>query len=631
MLVTDIPSANSLVLALFATTFDILAQPSDTVSKNVEYQLTGLLQCLVDECQSLPSEAVDILLAQFLRADPRSMRLGVGKGKKNGQHVDNDVLQQSMLPSKQLPPAYNVAQSVCNSCVDRMSRYVSSYFSSVIIDASNFAAVKPASKSRHGAHEESDDEDGGQAQSPSKDDLDQLQKTHLLLRELWKACPGVLHTVIPQVETELSADNIELRRLATQAFGDMATGIGVEASLQQSVIDPVAYPPRNLGSGPSTKDSPDRPRAPKASLSFAHTHITAYQSFLGRRNDKAPEVRAVWTLAIGRILSTSAGGLGLGASEEQSLINDLSNMLVDGDEKVRQAAIQALAYLDIQDFVSKIGSFQRSSVLTEKFMDRLSQRSREVSPVVRSDAAHFIGKLWGASAHEIALGNEEVIELLGQIPSNILNALYLNRPDVTALIDRVMFESLIPLGYPTQRKRDRNALQNGINGDTRELSDQDADKIRVERILLLYKGLDERAKNALQSVMSRPALMSNYAKTWLKTCEEYNVSTRPITVMRVANSYLRVVSWTRTRKRRKRSSAISLGTSLTSYPMLYVQAMTCGDSPRCMIDDVTLSYVSAWPRTAITGGYKSPSYESLCVLLLDNTNTATERVNETIE
>ena len=71
ILVTDIPSSSKLLLAIFSTIFDILSRPAQAVSKNIEYQMAGLLECLVEETDQLPSQAIEILLAQFLRASTK--------------------------------------------------------------------------------------------------------------------------------------------------------------------------------------------------------------------------------------------------------------------------------------------------------------------------------------------------------------------------------------------------------------------------------------------------------------------------------------------------------------------------------------------------------------------------------
>jgi len=61
---------------LFSYCFDVLSGPSkadsgEELSKNVEHHMTAVLAILVDESQTLPAEVVDVILAQFLRADPR--------------------------------------------------------------------------------------------------------------------------------------------------------------------------------------------------------------------------------------------------------------------------------------------------------------------------------------------------------------------------------------------------------------------------------------------------------------------------------------------------------------------------------------------------------------------------------
>jgi len=41
------------------------------------------------------------------------------------------------------------------------------------------------------------------------------------VKRLFRSCPGVLHSVIPILETELRADDLNARLIATQTLGEM--------------------------------------------------------------------------------------------------------------------------------------------------------------------------------------------------------------------------------------------------------------------------------------------------------------------------------------------------------------------------------------------------------------------------
>src|SRR5204863_2422131 len=139
-----------------------------------------LLVTVVDESPSLPPEVVDIIVAQFLRADPRSVASAT-KGKKgsNAPAIDD---RQSTLLMKELPPAYNMAKTICNSCPEKLARYISQYFNDVIIDASTSkmdgASKGHAHRRASDVYGDSDDDDG--PKGPTEEDLKELYKAHKL-------------------------------------------------------------------------------------------------------------------------------------------------------------------------------------------------------------------------------------------------------------------------------------------------------------------------------------------------------------------------------------------------------------------------------------------------------------------
>lgn len=530
VLLTDLPNHEDLLLHIFDNCFDIISgsarsSTGETISKDVEYNMTQILVTLVDESQSLPGEVVESIMAQFLRVSrPKDLK-----------DVDDN---QSTLLLKELPEAYNMARTICNSCPEKMARYVSQYFNDVIMEVTG-ADEKSVSHRKGKEAPESEDEDG--PVGPTEAGMQELHKAHDLLRELWRASPAVLQNVIPQLEAELSAENVGLRLLATETLGDIISGIGAAGPPPPPIMDPAAYPPVKLEDCPLGVVSDSILTTPSSPQSFAQTHATVYSSFMSRNKDKSPIVRAGWATSIGRILVTSAGGIGLSRDEEAGLIKGLNEKLIDGDERVRLAAVKVIGGFGFRDIITRLvpnGHVTKPGSVLSSFADRIRDRKHPI----RAEAMAALGRMWGVATGEILAGNTVVIENLGGIPSKIFDAFYANDKDINVLLDHVMFEQLLPLSYPPTKskkaaKGDSQAHTNG-NGN----GPIDSDKIRTERILLLVKSLDLKASKAFFAMQARQPLYHKVLEAFLKLCEENNggvIEKEPGTVKTKLNSCIK--------------------------------------------------------------------------------------------
>lgn len=533
VLLTDIPSSEPLMIHLFTSFFDILAGSPKTstgeqLGKNVEFHMTSILVTMVDESATLPSEVVDVIVAQFLRTDPRAINGSAGKGKKHAATLDG---KQSMLTLKELPPAYTMAKTICISCPEKMARHVSQYFNDVIVDASSSsAAIRTSKKTSHRrVSDDMDDSDMDNGNGPTEEDLKELYKVHQLLRELWRACPAVLQNVIPQLEAELSAENVHLRSLATETFGDIISGIGAAGLPPPPILDPAAYPPIDLSDTAESTINPNVMTKPSSPQPFPQTYAQAYTSFLGRSHDRSPLIRSAWTTGIGRILTTSAGGVGLAQQEEDRLIKDLARMMGDADEKVRIAAVKAVGTFSLREVVFKLGSSggldKPGSVLAV-----LAERVRDRKHAVRVEAMRVLATLWGVAFGAVAAAEEQVISTIGAAPSKILDTYYANDMDLMVLLDHALYEQLLPLSYPPIKAKSaklangssQKAKQGQTNGGG-ETDSIDPDKIRTERILLLVRDLDERAKKVFFAIQTRQNQLAKVMTAYLERCEDYNV------------------------------------------------------------------------------------------------------------
>ncbi|KAH7349922.1 Spo76 protein [Plectosphaerella cucumerina] len=501
LLVNEVDGADDLLLRLFSNFFDTVSGsgPDDGVSKDITILMGDIMSSLVDEASGISPKVIEVIMAQFLRAAP-----------PGGPHAKQDRADrngQSTLLLKSEPAAYIMAKDLCNQGTEKMVHYVSQYFSDVIIDASRFAA-KSNGNHHHHADDGDDNEEG--PRGPTEAELRELRKAHLLIKELWRAAPAVLQNVIPQVEAELSADNVDLRHIATETLGDMISGIGAAGPPPAPVLDPAAYPPLRLADddvGPVSTSILTTPLSPQ---SFAQTHSAAYHSFIGRNKDKMPSIRAAWTTAVGNILSTSAGGIGLGRENQAELVRALNDKLNDSDERVRLAAIKAVELFGFRDFVLKLGP--TGTINTEgSILSSLGDRCRDRRPAVRVEAVTLLANLWAAGAGELAAGQELVVNSLSGIPSVILKAMYINDLDLNMLIERAIFESLVPLTYPPLKSKSKTAT-----------AAADGDRIRAERILLLVRELDAQARKGFFALQQRQQQYADVFEMYLKQCEAYN-------------------------------------------------------------------------------------------------------------
>lgn len=533
VLLTDIPSSEPLMIHLFTSFFDILAGSPKTstgeqLGKNVEFHMTSILVTMVDESATLPSEVVDVIVAQFLRTDPRAINGSAGKGKKHAATLDE---KQSTLTLKELPPAYTMAKTICISCPEKMARHVSQYFNDVIVDASSSStAIRTSKKTSHRrVSDDMDDSDMDNGNGPTEEDLKELYKVHQLLRELWRACPAVLQNVIPQLEAELSAENVHLRSLATETFGDIISGIGAAGLPPPPILDPAAYPPIDLSDTADSTINPNVMTKPSSPQPFPQTYAQAYTSFLGRSHDRSPLIRSAWTTGIGRILTTSAGGVGLAQQEEDRLIKDLARMMGDADEKVRIAAVKAVGTFSLREVVFKLGSSggldKPGTVLAV-----LAERVRDRKHAVRVEAMRVLATLWGVAFGAVAAAEEQVTSTIGAAPSKILDTYYANDMDLMVLLDHALYEQLLPLSYPPIKAKSaklangssQKAKKSQTNGGG-ETDSIDPDKIRTERILLLVRDLDERAKKVFFAIQTRQNQLAKVMTAYLERCEDYNV------------------------------------------------------------------------------------------------------------
>jgi sister-chromatid-cohesion protein PDS5 len=525
ILLTDTPGSGTLIEVLFKECFDVLGGPSrsnsnEELSKNVEHHMTVVLSTLVDETDALPGEVTNTILAQFLRTSPKVAAAGA-KGKKAAQTEE----LQGTLSLKEAPPAYNMAKNICNALPDKMARHITRYWSGVVAEHQT-SLQNGTSSYKKGKRRVSDDADGSDDEMAknASEDLKEIVKVHDLLRELWRATPNVLRDIIPLLDNELSEENIQKRQLAVETVGDMIAGIGHAGPPSATQLNPAAYPSQSLIDPSERNKVYDFLTTPTSPISFVSRYHQIYQAFLARRHDKSAVVRAAWATAVGRILLTSAGGVGLSTEEEQAMSKAFADCLMDVDEKVRHNAVKVIEHFDYDDIVQKLGN--QGGVDDEgSILANLAERVKDRKKDVRNDALRLLGKIWGVAVGAIGEGSERTTKLLGSIPSKILGTYYLNDPEISMNVDRLLFDSLLPLSYPPIKSKpatngnSQRSLRQSQAGDA---IDVNPDKLRTERILLLVKSLDERGKQVFFALTKKQVGLAKYMSLFLEACEKYN-------------------------------------------------------------------------------------------------------------
>lgn len=280
------------------------------MNKDIEHLMTAVLSHLIDESESLPSDVVEIILAQFIRKQPP-------KDKKK------DQTELTSLGIGGYPAAYTMAKGICQDCADHLSRDVCTYFSDVLLP--------------EGSTEELD--------------LEDLEKAHYLLNELYHASPHILSNTIPLLEAEMHTNTAEVRTLAVECVGRMAG-------------------------------------ARVASANFTLLYATCWNAWLGRRNDKNPIVRVKWLEAVPDILTNNidvTDDLASTTSLDTSNSGKLNEMLLSPDDKVRLAAVKVFGSLPYDLLLSNI---------SKQTLESLGERAKDRKSAIRIEAMQVLARMW---------------------------------------------------------------------------------------------------------------------------------------------------------------------------------------------------------------------------------------------
>ncbi|RLV93031.1 Sister chromatid cohesion protein PDS5 [Spathaspora sp. JA1] len=272
-------------------------------------------------------------------------------------------------------------------------------------------------------------------------DLTKLTKIHKLSIQLWKFIPDILASVINLLDDELNAEDEQIRLLATTTIGSM------------------------LGSNTSKSN-------------FFVLHKQIWINWLRKTSDISPVVRSKWVEQIPAIITHNKY---LSLENTSALSTCLHKCLVDIDDKVRMAGCISIKQIP-----------NDKKFLTKDILQDLFQTIREKNMIIRNASIEILGKLYNNTLSDSELG-----ELINNIPSQILNLIYINDKEINCMVDSTLFESLLPLTETDSAKR-------------------------VDRLVKVYSGLDERGKEAFIAINNRQVQFSKVLTNLIEIGENFS-------------------------------------------------------------------------------------------------------------
>ncbi|KAJ6484326.1 armadillo-type protein [Mycena vitilis] len=328
VLVCDLPNADELMVQIFRDFFQLVRRD---LAKKIEMFLSDILVALIDECQVLPAEVLETIMAQFMDKNAR--------------------LEQ---------PAYRLAVQVCNSTADKLTRHVSQYFTEIIV-------------------------------AERDDDFTDIKTAHELIKRLYHSCPTILPTVIPQLEEELQAEELQLRLIVTQVLGEMFADQA-------------------------------------GGLSLMRQHNSTWNVWLKRQNDKGVAVRL-------QFIETARALLGSPPEQRDAVEEALASKLFDPDDKVRAAVCRIYGQLDYETALHHVKAEQLRAV---------AGRGLDKKHSVRVEALRALGKLYSLAYPEIENKDAAAIQQFAWIPHEMFQTMKFSR-EIRTVVEDVIAEYILPL------------------------------------------------------------------------------------------------------------------------------------------------------------------------------------------
>ncbi|KAI8343353.1 armadillo-type protein [Chlamydoabsidia padenii] len=326
LIMADLEGADDMMTQLFNQSFDIIEK---RLPQNVQVCLTDILAQLVDEVP-LSQESVEILL-EHLACDDRLT---------NTRHA--------------------MAVDLCRMTPDVLQRRVCQYFTETLMTVSH----------------------------TGEDGMDDLKRVHVWIQKIYFVMPSLLLNVIPQLQEELTLDELEVRKLAMETIGNMFT---------------------------------------EKSSALFRQYPGVWKSWLERRLDKSGTIRASWAEIACLIYHNHPD---IAAND----INEcLAILLRDPDEKVRTSLCNLIGSINIKTIVG----YMSPNVLKE-----LSMRCKDTKNVVQKAAMDAVGGIYNQVYSQ--LNEPKVMKKFGRIPQDLFHCLFVGNRRLDIALDETLQKYIFP-------------------------------------------------------------------------------------------------------------------------------------------------------------------------------------------
>ncbi|KAI5953642.1 PDS5 [Candida jiufengensis] len=342
-------------------------------------------------------------------------------------------------------PEFNFSLSICENNVDRMTRLVAQHFSEILYHNSNKLEF----------NDESEPELKKRNENEFLQAMEVLKQIHHLSVQLWRFIPTILSSVMALIDDELNASDERVRALATKSIGEMLSC-------------------SNYGSS-----------VPLHKVNFFIIHKSIWNNWLKKASDISTLVRISFVQHLPNIIANNS----YITSEISSIIsNEINKCLLDTDPKVREATCNALSSVSFQNLIK---------LLNKDILQTLFQLIREKHKNIRITSINLLASIYNNYIKETddASIDKTTSEIIIEIPNQILSLIYINDKNITALVDMVLFEKLVPI-------TETNAVK------------------RVNNLLCFYSSLNDKGKEAFVAINKRQIQMSKVIKSFMEIADE---------------------------------------------------------------------------------------------------------------
>ena len=375
-LMTDLSSKDKLITQVFENFYSL--------SANKSFDNDSLQQILIDILNEVISEVSQLNL--------KVLKLILNKFLANSKNLKN----QSNIKV----PGFEVSLALCEINSDKLSRFVTYFFSEMILEATK------DNESDLDSDSEGDDSDGPSSRKLANFDMVQMTKVHNLAIELWRYVPETLTSVLGLLDNELEADDVRIRMIATNTVSKIL-------AIQPSRVN------------------------------FPTVYLSTYMNWLKKPLDISVEIRISWLGGLVDILESRTDII-------LDVVNGLLKTMIDSNDKVRLNTIVSLSKLKPSTFLQ--------SVLNGTLTDTLFKLLREKSVAIRDEVIRLLAALYNYSTGYDNYDNYVKIEFIHKIPDNILKLVYINDNLINSEIDLVLFEKLVPFSSDPSARVNRLLL-----------------------------------------------------------------------------------------------------------------------------------------------------------------------------